>query len=123
MNFWKRIIRLHTHNSNASILERPNATTCTWFDIDTKRKRFIHTSDKEFHVVKYFLFPETGKCLNLHSGVCLSWYASKLQHGTSCTVVTDKKNKRVYYLGLSVQPPVTTIAWGESKPKNKECLN
>ena len=125
LNIWKRIIRLHTHNSNASTIkiERPNATTCTWFDIDTKRKRFIHTSDKEFHVVRYFLFPETGKCLNLHSGVCLSWYASKLQHGTSCTIVTDNKNKRVYYLGLSVQAPVTTIAWGESKPKNKEYLN
>ena len=39
LNIWKRIIRLHTHNYNASPIktERPNATTCTWFDIDTKK--------------------------------------------------------------------------------------
>ena len=87
------------------------------------RMRHLYTIVKNYDVIKYFLFPTTGKYVRLYSGVCLSWYASKLEHGTSCTVVRNKNNNQVYYLGLSEEAPVTTVAWGESKPKNKEYLN
>ena len=43
-----------------------------------------------------------------------------MQHGTSTTAVVDKRDGRVYYLGLSDEAPVTVIAWGESKPKSKQ---
>ena len=125
LDFWKRVIRINTPTPNVSTvkIQRPNATMCTWFDIDIKKETFIHKSDENYDVIRYFLFHTTGKCLRLHSGACLSWYASKLEHGTSCTIVRNITSKRVYYLGLSEQAPVTTVAWGESKPKNKEYIS
>ena len=72
-----------------------------------------------YDVIKYYLLPTTEKCLRLHSGVCLSWYESKLEHGTLYTIVRNKTSDRVHHLGLSKQATVTTVAWGESKQKIK----
>ena len=63
-----------------------------------------------------------NECLCLYSSACLSWFASKLQHGTSVTVVTDINNIRVYYLGLLNISPVTIVELGESKQINKDIV-
>ena len=48
LDFWNRVIKLNTVSSDISVVKthQPNATTCTWFDIDNQNETFIHKTDK-----------------------------------------------------------------------------